>query len=128
MKRFVLLLGIIMLFAGLKLRDRGVLRVTDEGVFYTQVESQLKNVDIPIFNNSDVYQRFDVQGVSVQEAILKMRARIIYTQDLQDMKIYYCYSPLIKKSVTLKGKTINLMIADRSQDLVIGSPLIKGSY
>lgn len=117
-----------MLFAGLKLRDRGVLRVTDEGVFYTQVESQLKNVDIPIFNNSDVYQRFDVQGVSVREAILKMRARIIYTQDLQDMKIYYCYSPLIKKSVTLKGKTINLMIADRSQDLVIGSPLIKGSY
>ncbi len=129
MKRFILLLGVIMLFTGVKLRDRGLLRVAEEGVFYTQTESGFEETEIPVFNNGSGYQRFDVKGVSAKKAIATLRARTVFVQEtVEGLTIYYCFSPLLKSSVTLKGKTVNLMIADGGDGLVLGSPLIKGSY
>jgi len=128
MKRFILLLGVVALLLGLKLKDKGLLRVANDGVFYHQTEQGFTVDNPPLFYDFNVYQRYDVTGIDVTDAIKKMRARVLFKEEIEEVEIYYCYSPHLKKSVLLKGRVVNLMIAKRQNDLVLGSPIIKGWY
>ncbi|MBQ4049550.1 MAG: hypothetical protein IJD07_02740 [Clostridia bacterium] len=128
MKRFILLVGVILLLVGVRILDRGILRVSDSGDFFVQTEQGMEQAKIPLLNTADSYQRLDTCGVTLTEALSRMSARAVMIESLDDMQIYYCYSPYIKHSVLLKGKTVNLMIAVRDSDMIIGSPLIKGCY
>lgn len=55
-------------------------------------------------------------------------ARKVFTEELNELTVYYCYSPKIKRYKVIKGQKINLQIAVRKSVVTVGSPLIYGSY
>ena len=55
-------------------------------------------------------------------------ARKVFIEELNEITVYYCYSPNIKRYKVIKGQKINLQIAVRKSVVTIGSPLIYGSY
>ena len=86
--------------------------------------------DEPLYTSiSKGYERVDVMdGTNVDEIINKLNAKIIKTERVGDITIIYAYSPYLLKSVRLFDETINVMIATTPSSVVVGSPLIKGSY
>lgn len=77
------------------------------------------------------YERVDTQGGAskVERILAKAKAKLIKTEKIDaDLTVFYAYSPCLLKSVRLFGRNVNLMIALNGNSVVVGSPLIKGSY
>lgn len=57
-----------------------------------------------------------------------LKLKIVYTETVDDIVCIYGYSSLVKGSVNLDGKKINVQIAKSNDTISVGSPLILGSY
>ena len=129
MKRFLFLLAVIMLFCGIRIADRGLLRLADEGkLTYSENGEEVQTFDLPVINRIDGYYRFDVAGISAAEAIKKLNAKLLWSESFDNVTVYYAYSPYLKSSVFVRGRQVNLMLAAREDRLAAGTPLLKGSY
>lgn len=86
--------------------------------------------DIPIsLSISKGYERVELDcETNIDNVLQKLRAIIIKKESIGDISIIYAYSPALLKSVELFGERVNLMIARTSSSVVVGSPLIKGSF
>ena len=66
---------------------------------------------------------------NVQKLLLEKKANVLFEEKLgEELTIYYCYSPKIKRQKTVKGERVNMQIAIRGAVVTIGSPVIYGSY
>ena len=88
------------------------------------------NNDTPVFFSiSKGYERVELdREENVGSILQKLKAQIIKEEKVDDISIIYAYSPILLKSVELFGTRINVMIACTSSAIVVGSPLIKGSF
>lgn len=76
------------------------------------------------------YCRVETDGgeEKVVEIINRLRATVLFTEEPEGERIFYCFSPLLPRTERVNGKKINLTIALRGDVVVAGTPLIKGSY
>ena len=126
MKRFCVFVGVICI----------MLCAIATRLYFNRLSTFLSG-EYTAFNSDDLpfspaiskgYERVDVQGNNVQDVIEKLKCKIIKIEQIEDITIYYCYSPFILKSVYLFNNDINIMIARTGSKVVVGSPLIKGSF
>lgn len=72
--------------------------------------------------------RFTGNTNDVDGFLSALKCKTVKTENVYGTEIIYAYSPLIHRSVTLEGKKVNIQIAKRGGDIIIGTPLIQGSY
>lgn len=119
MKKFIALIGIVCILAGLKIMSRGIKNIASEGdIFY---------------DYGGGYVRLDSIGSEkdAEKAVKEAGAKIVFTERLteQGITLIYAYSPYITKYETVKGKKINIMAAvTKENKIAYGTPLLLGSY
>ena len=62
------------------------------------------------------------------DVLKTLGARELAREEIDGMTVIYAFSPRISAYETLRYGRVNVMIAVRGARLVVGSPLIKGSY
>lgn len=87
----------------------------------------LKVVNIPFNNYSGIYKQFD-SDYNYKKLIEKYNLKLVCVESLNGVTNYYYYSKKLPKEETIKGKKVNLQIAISSETVVIGTPIIYGSY
>ena len=79
-------------------------------------------------NTLGVAYIYPKKSAEVNELIEKFSAKIHYTQDLEDGVTYYGYCKGYDKSVEIDNKEINIQIVSNKDNIIVGFPLIMGSY
>ena len=79
-------------------------------------------------NTLGVAYIYPKESAEVNELIEKFSAKIHYTQDLEDGVTYYGYCKGYDKSVEIDNKEINIQIVSNKDNIIVGFPLIMGSY
>lgn len=127
MKRyFPLLIGLCLLLIGLTARDTfadlpyDTLTVYDKGAAVYGADERPPSA-------RGKYVRADMTG-DAADVLKTLGARELYREDIDGMTVLYAFSPRISAYETLRFGRVNVMIAVRGDRLVVGSPLIKGSY
>ncbi len=72
--------------------------------------------------------RLDAEGFELEKVLKGFNAELRFSENTSDSEIYYAYSPKIRNYKTVKGQKINLHIVIASERVVLGSPLIFGSF
>ena len=67
-------------------------------------------------------------GKTIEEILHILNAKIVRNESFLGRDIYYCYSQDNNNFVMENGKKINYQISIKKDVVVIGSPLILGSY
>lgn len=92
------------------------------------------NLGFCYMNSKPIKQ--DIVGESIKlknfelgAALQKLNARVVKTEYLDDgTTVVYAYSLLIKDNVEVFGERVNLQVALRDEETIIGWPLILGSF
>ncbi|MDE6189472.1 MAG: hypothetical protein K2G37_04225 [Clostridia bacterium] len=79
-------------------------------------------------NTLGVAYIYPKESAEVDDLIDKFSAKIYYSQDLEDGITYYGYCKNLGKSVEIDGKEINIQIVSNKDNIIVGFPLIMGSY
>lgn len=68
-------------------------------------------------------------GRSVESVLEEYAAAVLFTEDTDGVKNYYCYSSAFPYATELYGETVNLHIAvNASGSVALGTPLIFGGF
>lgn len=65
---------------------------------------------------------------TVEYIIEKYNAEVIFIEKVEDITVYYCYSPHFTVCERIGGKNINLQIAANREKVTVGCPVIYGGY
>lgn len=84
--------------------------------------------DSRLDNTLGVAYIYPKESAEVDDLIEKFSAKINYTQDLEDGMTYYGYCKGLGKSVEIDGREINIQIVSNKDNIIVGFPLIMGSY
>ncbi len=68
------------------------------------------------------------KGFELESILSDFGARVVFTENLSNATVYYAYSPKIKSQKTVRGEKINLQVAISGERVVLGAPLIFGSF
>ncbi|MBO5215837.1 MAG: hypothetical protein J6B79_06590 [Clostridia bacterium] len=131
-KRLVLFVAVVCLCMASRCFDNG-LCYQNEQVRYTaflQNGEQITYNEPPYFNFRGAYERVDFLGneKDCERFLDKYFATVSFSESVENQKIIYAYSPLISNIVYVHGRAVNMMVACDGRKIVVGSPLIKGSY
>lgn len=128
----ILFIAVALVLTGLRFACGGLCSFVRDGSYtaYLDGDAELRYSEVPILGVRGVYERIDTYGgkEKATEILDRLAATGIRTETIGDVTVIYAFSPLLPQSVTLKGERTNVMIALTRGKLVIGSPLIKGSY
>jgi len=69
-----------------------------------------------------------LSGVTRAEIEKRYSAALVFCESAAGIDNYYYYSPYFYKSVNICGRIINLHIAERGDDICVGTPIIFGGY
>ena len=67
-------------------------------------------------------------GDKVQELMKRFREKTLFTERVGETVNYYCYSPLLGKTVALNGYAVNLHLSVNAEQTAAGTPLIFGGF
>ena len=86
--------------------------------------TEKKNEEVNIIGESIVLKNYEVDQI-----LRTLKARFIQSECLDcGIVVIYAISPLVNKNVTVGDFLVNLQIAIRENDVVVGWPLILGSF
>lgn len=90
----------------------------------------LPNITIDNNSNSAIGESMFFDNVEISNILNKLNAKVIFSEYIssRNLTLLYCQSPKIRKSVLVKNKQINLQIVLADDYVVIGWPLILGSF
>ncbi len=133
MKKFILFIGIALLFSGFRLWDNGLLSISADGTFTVYDRGGIETVydKKPILDRFGAYTRLDVSGgiAEAEKGLKELGAKVLWEERLDDVTIIYAYAPTVRKYEKVAGKRVNVMVAVRGEERVsFGMPLLKGSY
>lgn len=127
-----LFVAVALILAGLRLACGGLCSFVREGSYtaYVGGDAELRYDEVPLIGVRGAYERIDTYGgeEKAAEILRTLAATNARTETVGEITVIYAFSPFLPQSVTLKGERTNVMIALSRGKLVIGSPLIKGSY
>lgn len=72
--------------------------------------------------------RFCGSQDDIDAFLKKTNAAVVKKESVFGAEIIYAYSRRFSKDVQIDGKNVNLQIAKRGGEIIIGTPLILGSY
>lgn len=128
----ILFIAVALVLTGLRFACGGLCTFVRDGSYtaYLDGDAELRYSEVPLFGVRGVYERIDTYGgkEKATEILDRLAATGVRTETIDDVTVIYAFSPLLPRSVVLKGERTNVMIALTRGKLVIGSPLIKGSY
>ena len=82
----------------------------------------------PVFFENDGYQvklDTEIQAVSF---LRKYNCEIVFTENINGIENYYFYSSKLLKKQVLNGKKVNVHLAVSDGKIILGYPIIYGSY
>lgn len=129
MKRyFPLFIGLCLLLVGITLGDTFRALDYDSLTVYADGTPTVYGDGDRVPSTRGKYVRADMYG-DCDEVLGLLGAKEIAREAVDDMVVVYAFSPYISACETLKYGRVNVMIAVRDDgSLVVGCPLIKGSY
>lgn len=89
--------------------------------------SRLEGLDFLRVKGESVFIASDTQP-HVQEIIKSYGASVVWTEQIDGVTSYYCYTPRWKETVVVNGRRVNLHIACVNGGFALGSPIIFGGY
>ncbi len=128
MRRFVILLGALLIVIGLRLYNNGLLNCGYSG------ELSYGTFDMTVCESPPVLidgpHRMDIEGDehTALNVIANLSGKLLWREESDDMKIFYAYSPRLQDPIKVHGKNVNLMISVSKNKVSIGTPLLYGSY
>ncbi|MBR2968048.1 MAG: hypothetical protein IKC35_04665 [Clostridia bacterium] len=127
MRRFIALFGVMLLVIGIRLYNNGLLVCGYDGAVLVG-EYDLTQIEKPLL--IDGAHRLDIMGDEqvALSAMSNLDANVLFVEKVDDIKIFYAYSPRLSEKVMIKGREINLMVAVRNNVVSLGTPLLEGSY
>ena len=84
--------------------------------------------DKSLDNTLSVAYIYPKTSKSAKDIIDKLGAKICFEQKLEDGISYYGYVRGLDKSVDIQNKEINVQIVSNKDNIIVGFPLIMGSY
>lgn len=84
--------------------------------------------DKSLDNTLGVAYVYPKNNSNVEDIIDKLNAKICFEQQLEDGISYYGYVRGLDKSVDIQNKEINVQIVSNKDNIIVGFPLIMGSY
>ncbi|MBQ2701636.1 MAG: YwmB family TATA-box binding protein [Clostridia bacterium] len=64
----------------------------------------------------------------LKETLAKYQASVCFTERTDEILSYYCYSKRLGSGIVLNGQTVNLHIAWKEGEAVLGTPIIFDGY
>lgn len=131
-KRLFLLAAVTLIAVGIRIGDGGLKKLKCEGT-YTFVSAKNEVVyqgEIPPLCFRGGHSRIDTEG-DEQAALRLLKeagADIKRVERFDGITVFYAYLSGIEKCETLSFGTVNIMIAVNNGKMVVGSPLIVGSF
>ena len=123
-----LFMAAAMLLAGVRIACGGLCSFVREGRYtaYLSGDEELKLETVPLLGVRGAYERVDTYGgrEDADELLERLSAKDVRTENT----VIYAFSPFLPQSVTVLGERTNVMIALSRGKMVVGYPLIKGSY
>ena len=120
------------LLAGVRIACGGLCSFVREGRYtaYLSGDEELKLETVPLLGVRGAYERVDTYGgrEDADELLERLSAKDVRTENIGDVTVIYAFSPFLPQSVTVLGERTNVMIALSRGKMVVGYPLIKGSY
>lgn len=77
--------------------------------------------------NFDAIQ-FYLEDITLEDIINDMKAEKVSTQEVENVEIIYCYTPLFADSIIMNGKKVNMQIVIKDKEIIAGFPLILTGY
>ena len=99
-------------YVGVAASNAYILNEKDAGVFLDKVKGESCRVN----------------DMGVETIMKEYKAAEVFVEEAEGTTSYYCFSPLLKRSVIIKGREINLHIAVKNDEVTVGTPLIFGSF
>lgn len=88
---------------------------------FAQAFAQCTNVDgLSVRFNGDVWD--------VDDIVNRLQAKVVSSQQLDDLLVICCVSPRLQGGVNIDGNRVNVQIALSDGTVTVGYPLILGSY
>ena len=84
-------------------------------------------LNFPFNDFLGTYKQFSVD-YKYSSLLKKYRAKLIFIEEIDGVKNYYYYSNKLPNFEVIKNKKINLQFAIASDRVVVGTPIIYGSY
>lgn len=84
--------------------------------------------DCKLDNTLGVAYIYPKDKMSADALVDKLSIDVIFTQDLEDGVTYYGKSKVGNKSVYIEKQEINVQIVSNKDNIIVGFPLIMGSY
>lgn len=131
-KRLVLFVAVACLAVASRCFDNGLCLQNGQGRYtaFLQNGEEIIYEEQPLFNIRGAYERIDFEGneKDSERFLDEYGATVLFSEKVDDQKIIYAYSPFISNVVYVHGRAVNMMVACDGKKVVVGSPLIKGSY
>lgn len=132
MRKLAIVVMVFGIIFGLKYNDNGLLKIGLEGQ-YTEYDNSFNVVysgEKPLLRASNGYSRLDIDyGINVVDTIIAdLDATIVRAEIVDDIIITYAYTDKIYGYRVVGDSKINVMIAENGVKVVVGSPIILGSY
>lgn len=128
----IFFIAVALVLTGLRFACGGLCTFVRDGSYtaYLGGDVELRYSEVPLLGVRGVYERIDTYGgeEKATEILDRLAATGVRIETIGDVTVIYAFSPLLARSVMLKDGRTNVMIALTRGKLVIGSPLIKGSY
>ena len=71
---------------------------------------------------------FEFEEKSEAEILSVFKGEKVYEEVVDGIRIVYCFSPYYQKCITLNGEKVNMQIAFKDSELIVGFPLILTGY
>lgn len=84
--------------------------------------------DKSLDNTLGVAYVYPKDSQTAKDIIDKLNAKVCFEQKLEDGISYYGYIRGLDKSVSIQNKEINVQIVSNKENIIVGFPLIMGSY
>ncbi len=140
MRKFLIFLFLFLLFLAYQLNGFALAAYTAGGKYSLHYENGEMSKEYSLTLFQTMFSRFGKGGVSgesvrfnggdedIDRVIKRLRIDIKQRQEFANITAFYGYSPRLGEGVTVGGEKINIQIVKRGNTVIIGTPLIMGSY
>ena len=132
-KRIVAFVAVALLLLGVRFYDNGALNYAFDGVGYYRYDGEdneeFQNF-IPLLNSRGEYEKIVLNGgLSRAKKLLDdLDATTVKVERVDGMIIEYAYTTKLSKCAVVNGQKVNVTVAYKNDRVVVGTPLIKGSF
>ncbi len=131
-KRIAAFIAVAFMLLGLRLTDNGLPGIVKNGNYtvFDKFDRAKCYEGIPVLNVRGAYERVDFKGsrTDAEKLLYDSRSVVLGEEQIDDITVIYAYCPTISGYETTDYGKVNIMIALSKGNVVVGSPLIKGSY